>query len=112
MTRMGLMIDYEYCCGCQGCEVSCKMEHGLPTGEFGMKCNEIGPWRIGNTDSYEYDWLPFPTKQCDLCAERTERGKLPLCVQNCYSGVIKYGPISELAKLLEEKPRRVLYAPM
>ena len=112
MARMGLLIDYEFCSGCQGCEVSCKMERNLPTGQFGIKCSEIGPWKIGDTDRYEYDWLPFPTAQCNLCASRTSKGKLPMCVQNCYNGVMKYGPISELVKEMEGKPKMVLFAPV
>ena len=29
MTTYGLLISYEWCSGCQSCEVACKEEHGL-----------------------------------------------------------------------------------
>lgn len=33
MGKNGLMIDYEYCTGCQSCELACKNEHGFPRGK-------------------------------------------------------------------------------
>ena len=55
--------------------------------------------------------MPVPTDLCDLCASRTEKGKLPAFVHNCYTGVMQYGPVEELARELEKKPRQVLFVP-
>ena len=44
MTTYGLLIDYEYCTGCQSCEVSCKEEHGYPVGKWGIRVVDEGPW--------------------------------------------------------------------
>ena len=33
----GLLIDYEYCTGCQSCEVACKEEHGARARAFAQK---------------------------------------------------------------------------
>lgn len=30
--RNGLLIDYEFCTGCQSCEIACKQEHGFSVG--------------------------------------------------------------------------------
>ena len=46
MTAFGLLIDYEYCSGCQSCEVSCKEEHGYPVGKWGIRVMDDGPWEI------------------------------------------------------------------
>ena len=40
----GLLIDYEYCTGCQSCEVACKEEHGYPVGTWGIRVFDDGPW--------------------------------------------------------------------
>ena len=40
MKRKGLLIDYDYCSGCQSCVVACKQEHGHPAGKFGIKVDE------------------------------------------------------------------------
>lgn len=48
---------------------------------------------------------------CDLCAERTAKGKQPSCVHHCLAGVMQYGPVEELARELAEKPNQVLFAP-
>ena len=86
----GLLINYEFCTGCHSCEVSCQMEHGLPVDRWGIKIQKIGPWQIDG-DAYQYDFVPVPTDQCDLCAERTAKGKKPLCVKHCQSLAMRYG---------------------
>ena len=110
MARNGILIDYEYCSNCHTCEVICKMEQNIPEGKLGIKVYEIGPWNIEG-DRWQLTYMPVPTDMCDLCASRTEKGKLPACVHNCYTGVMQFGPVEELAKELEKKPRQVLFAP-
>ena len=110
MERNGILIDYEYCSNCHTCEVICKMEQNIPEGKWGIKVYEIGPWNIEG-DRWQLTYMPVPTDMCDLCASRTEKGKLPACVHNCYTGVMQFGPVEELAKELEKKPRQVLFAP-
>jgi Fe-S-cluster-containing dehydrogenase component len=109
-ARYGLLIDYEFCTGCHTCEVACKMEYGLPTGKYGIKIAEIGPWQITD-DKWQLSYIPVPTDQCNLCADRVSRGKKPSCVHNRQSGVMMYGPVKELAKKMEGKPRMVLFTP-
>ena len=110
MARNGLLIDYEYCTGCQSCVVACKQEHGYPAGKWGIKVDEkifIDP---DKPDKIRIDYIPFPTEFCDLCAARTRRGEKPACVKHCQAWCMYYGPVTELAKLMEDKPRSVLYA--
>ena len=95
-TRYGLFIDYEYCTGCKTCVTACKVEHGMPEGDFGIVLLQDGP-RKNSNGSWDYNYLPTPTSLCDLCAERVEMGKLPTCVHHCQAGVMVYGPIDELA---------------
>ena len=110
MPKMGLLIDYEYCDNCHTCEVACKEERNIPNGKWGIKVFEVGPWKIeGN--KWQLTYVPVPTDMCDLCAERTGKGKLPACVHNCYTGCMEYGPVEELAKRLERKSRQTLFVP-
>jgi anaerobic dimethyl sulfoxide reductase subunit B (iron-sulfur subunit) len=110
MATYGLLIDYEWCSGCQSCEVSCKEEHGYPVGKWGIRVLQDGPWEI---EDKQYNWnkVPVPTDLCDLCAERTALGKVPICVHHCLADVLVYGPVQELAKRLEEKPKQALFVP-
>ena len=110
MSSYGLLIDYEFCTGCHTCEVSCKMEHDIPEGKWGIKQYQIGPWEIAN-DKWQLRYVPVPTDLCDLCADRVKEGKKPSCVHNCFTGVMKYGTIAELAQELEKKPLQVLFVP-
>ena len=88
MAAYGLLIDYEFCTGCQSCEVACKEEHRIPVGQWGIRLLDDGPWE---------------------CADG--KGKQPSCVHHCLAGVMQYGTVEELAKELEEKPNQVLFVP-
>ena len=111
MSRLGLLIDYEYCCGCHTCEVACQKEHGFSVGQFGIHCHEEGPWTIEGTKKYQFDIVPIPTELCDLCAERVAKGWEPTCVKHCQTNCMKFGPVAELAAELEAKPKQVLFVP-
>ena len=110
MTTYGLLIDYEYCTNCGSCQVSCKEEHGYPVGKTGISVHADGPWRIDD-DNINFNYFPLPTDLCDLCAERTGKGKEPLCVHPCLANGLYYGPVEELAKKLEDKPKQMLIVP-
>ncbi|MFH0917277.1 MAG: 4Fe-4S dicluster domain-containing protein [bacterium] len=108
MGRKGLLIDYHYCTGCHSCEVACKQENGYPAGRWGIKVNEIV---LETFDKVEVDYLPFPTELCNLCAARTQAGEPPACVKHCQAACMTYGEVSDLALLMEKRPRSVLFAP-
>lgn len=112
MAKKGILINYEFCSGCHTCELACKAEHEFGEGQWGIKLAEFGPWQIEGTKKWAFDYLPFPTNQCDLCAKRTAKGKLPACVHNCYTKVMHYGDVEELSKIMVEKPRSVIYMPL
>ena len=109
MSRLGLLIDYEFCTGCRSCEVACKEEHNYPVGQWGIRVQVDGPWEI-EEHMFNFNFLPFPTDLCDLCAERTAKGKEPTCVHHCQAACMEYGKIEDLAKKLTDHPKQVLYA--
>ena len=110
MVLNGLLIDYEYCTGCHSCEVACKQEHNYPSGKWGIKVDEKVTVDPDKPDKIRVDYLPFPTEFCDLCLARTIRGERPSCVKHCQAWCMYYGTLTELVKLMEDKPRSVLYA--
>jgi Fe-S-cluster-containing dehydrogenase component len=109
MTKKGLLIDYDFCTGCHTCEVACQQEHGYPPGKLGIKVTEYILEGLEAKPSIFY--LPFPTDLCNLCAERTQKGEDPSCVKHCQSVCMKYGPLDELVKDMQERPRMVLFSP-
>ena len=110
MGAYGLLIDYEFCTGCQSCEVACKEEHRIPVWQWGIHLLDDGPWECSD-GKFNWNKIPVPTRLCDLCAERTAKGKQPSCVHHCLAGVMQYWPVEELARELAEKPNQVLFAP-
>jgi len=108
MPRNGLLIEYEYCTGCHACEVACKQEHNFSDGMCGIRVDElvtVGPDRV------HVDFIPVTTRFCDLCVERTKTGEQPSCVKHCQAICMMYGPVAELAKAMEDKPRSLIFAP-
>ena len=108
--RNGLLIDYEFCTGCQSCEVACKEEHGIPVGQWGIKVIDEGPWQISEK-TWNWNKIAVPTDLCDLCADRVAEDKKPTCVHHCLAQVLKFGPVDELVADLDRKPKQVLFVP-
>lgn len=112
MAMKGILVDYEFCSGCQACMMACQVEFNLPKGHEGIVVHTVGPWTIdAENDVYQYDYFPLLTDECSLCAERTAKGKLPTCVKHCLAAVMTYGEVSELARKLEDKPKQMLLVP-
>lgn len=108
MSVNGLLVDYEYCTGCHSCEVACKIELGLPKGEFGIKVFTDGPHKISNSNKWEFNYIPHLTSLCNLCGERVAKGKKPTCAHHCLAQAIEYGPVEELAKKMAAKGGKMM----
>jgi anaerobic dimethyl sulfoxide reductase subunit B (iron-sulfur subunit) len=108
MAKYGLLIDYDWCTGCHSCEMACSVEHDYPVGQSGLKLTEVGPWKIGG-DNWQFDYLPVPTKQCDMCASLRSEGKQPTCVHHCQAKCIYFGTIAELEELMGDKDKQALF---
>lgn len=106
MARMGLLVEYAWCSGCHSCEVACQMEHGLPVGQFGIKVNQVGPWKYGE-DLWQYDFIPAFTDQCSLCADRLAKSKEPSCVKHCQAKCIRIASVDEAATAMKGKGKVV-----
>lgn len=115
MPQYGLLIDYEYCTGCQSCEVACKETHGFPIGKWGIKVLDEGPWQKDDSNDagncFNWNKIPTPTDLCDLCVDRVNEGRKPSCVHNCLAACMTFGPLEELVVELAKKPKQVLWAP-
>jgi Fe-S-cluster-containing dehydrogenase component len=105
----GLLIEYEYCTGCQACVIACSQEYGWPAGMAGMRVTEM----VENLpkDKHYLIYMPFPTELCVLCAGRRKEGLEPACVKHCMSNCIKCGTIVELAAEMTGRKRMVLWKP-
>ena len=110
MAAYGLLIDYEFCTGCQSCEVACKEEHHIPVGQWGIRLLDDGPWGCSD-GKFNWNKIPTPTRLCDLCAERTAKGKQPSCVHHCLAGSHAARHGGGTGQELEEKPNQVLFVP-
>lgn len=107
MAYKGLLIDVEYCSGCQACVLACQQEHGYSEKEYGLIIQKLGPIEISK-DKWQYDFLPQLTDWCDLCGERVRQGKQPSCVQHCQAQCLEYGEVEELAKKVSRRKQVIV----
>lgn len=110
----GILVNYDYCTGCHSCEIACKKELDLPEGEFGIKVTEVGPYRYeGATLNKKWEWtyIPTLTQACDLCEARTNKGKMPMCIQHCQAWCMAFGEVEDLVKKIDGKTRYELLIP-
>ena len=94
--QYGMLIDYQLCTGCRSCEVSCRKEHDLPLSEWGIAVQTIGPAKLGG--EWEFDYVPVPSRLCNLCAGRKAEGKKAACELHCLANVIEVLPVEDLTK--------------
>ena len=114
-VQYGLLIDYDYCSGCETCVVACREEHDFTVGKWGIRGLEDGPWQKDDTSDdgncFNWNYIPVPTDLCDLCADRLAAGRKPTCVHHCQADVMTFGTVDELAPMLKQKPKQVLFVP-
>ncbi|MDR2487790.1 MAG: oxidoreductase [Clostridiales Family XIII bacterium] len=113
MHKKGILVDMHYCTGCHACEIACKQENGFDVGQWGIRIVEQITEKPG-TDRVHFDYQPYFTPLCNLCAERIASGEddKPACVKHCGTACMKYGELAALAGEMEELPRAVLYSPL
>ena len=106
----GLLIDYKYCTNCRSCEVACQQEKGLASDQFGIRVLESKAERKGDVidDAWDWAYVPMPTWRCDLCAERLDAGRKPMCVKHCLAACMQVGPMDELAERAKELGDKVV----
>ena len=46
MAIQGILVDVDYCTGCEACVLACQQEHGYSEKEFGIKITKLGPLHI------------------------------------------------------------------
>ena len=109
MSKFGLLINYDFCTGCQTCAVACQQEHDHPAGKCGIKITEFV--YEAEKKPVAIDYLPFVTELCDLCTRRTAAGEDPACVRHCQSFCMTFGKLDKLVKIMERESRSVLFSP-
>lgn len=112
MSDYAMLIDYQFCTNCHSCEISCVKEKGLKDGEWGIKVNEVGP-ALFSDGKWEWDYVPVPSRLCDCCVDRIERGEKPLCELHCLTAIINVVRVEDVSSKLAgmDKSKIAVYMP-
>ncbi len=100
MKSSALVVDYKYCDGCNSCVVACRMEKGMAVEEWGVRLIEAGPEKVDG--KWMWNFIPYLSKRCDLCADRVDAGEKPSCVKHCLGSCLYLVPLDELGAKLAE----------
>lgn len=110
MAYQGILVDVNYCTGCEACILACQQEHGYTEKQYGLRITKLGPLHIEeDRKRYQYDFIPQFTEWCDLCEERCGKGKQPTCVQHCQAQCLKWGDVAELAEGIDSA-KQIVFA--
>ena len=109
MPDFGLMVDYEYCTGCNACEVACKQEYRRAAGKVGgIRVIEL--IQEGPGGKLDITYFPMLTRHCIFCSPRAKKGLLPACVKHCMARCLTFGSVEELSNEIPRKRKAVLWA--
>jgi anaerobic dimethyl sulfoxide reductase subunit B (iron-sulfur subunit) len=90
-----VLVDPDKCTGERKCWMACP--YGVP--------------------QFEGDGLGLKMSKCNMCIDRLEQGKKPICVLSCSLRALEFGPIDELREKygnlgqLEEMPKDSITSP-
>ncbi|MBP1765286.1 MAG: 4Fe-4S ferredoxin iron-sulfur binding domain protein [Firmicutes bacterium] len=107
MAYTGILIDSNFCTGCEACVLACQQELGYDETKYGITITKLGPLHI-EEKKYQYDFIPQFTDWCNLCETRVAKGKIPTCVQHCQAKCLKYGSLEELTKEVTDKKQMIV----
>ncbi len=109
MAYQGILVDVDFCTGCEACILACQQEHGYSEKEYGLTITKLGPLHINESQKdYQYDFIPQFTKWCDLCKNRVSKGKRPTCVQHCQAQCLDWGDMEDLAKRIDSTKQMIV----
>lgn len=66
---------------------------------------QIGPEKLGG--AWEFDYVPVPSRLCDLCAGRRDDGEKALCELHCLANVIEVLPAEQAAERMSKLGSKV-----
>ena len=108
MSEYAMLIDYEYCTGCKACEVACKQEYNRPAGKVGGVEVKEFIHTLPN-DKLFITYIPNFTRVCIFCSGRVKNGLEPSCVKHCMAGILTFGKMEELQKLIPKKRKAIFW---
>ena len=95
----GMLINYGLCTGCDTCEVN---DQGYASEVAAKKMDSLKGDLEKLGGAWEWDYVPVPSRLCDLCAERRAQGKVAPCEMHCLAKVIEILPVDKIAERMVE----------
>ena len=101
--RLGMVIDYKYCVGCNACTIACRVENNIPKGNWWNRVFTDGGANVasaaghhpvnGEAGTLRMDFVPVACQHCDN----------PACVKVCPVGATFKDPETGVVRQDYEK---------
>lgn len=101
-TKIGVLVDLDFCVGCYACQSACNMHWDLPVGDSYIKVFRT-PSEVIDGELRMY-MLPIPFAM-DRCAECVASEEGTPCTKICIGKALTIGPAEDVREMAENLNR-------
>lgn len=99
-SKIGFLVELDYCVGCYACQSACNLHWGLPVGSSYMKVVKREPEDIDGKLVLFSAPIPYKLEKCAECIENADDATAP-CTQICMGKALKIGDVEAIRKVAE-----------
>jgi Fe-S-cluster-containing dehydrogenase component len=101
-----LYADIDRCVGCHACEIACRQEYNVPSGEGCITIVTLESQEDAELQNLYF--IPVVSGRCTGCGHLLETAAEPACVSACPTKCIQYAHVSALPWALSQKKSLII----
>lgn len=105
MSKVGVLVDLDYCVGCYACQSACNDYNKLPLGETYLKQCNLRPHEVDGDLKMFMAPIPYKLEQCQSCVKAEA---IPPCAAICISKSLYVDTVEALLEKSKELGSRTL----
>lgn len=105
-TKIGALVELDFCVGCYACQSACQDTNELSVKETYLRCIVAKPERVNGEMHCFMGPIPYDLAHCANCIER-EGGQAP-CEKICIGKALHFGPVADVRRRSETADGRTM----